>query len=101
MTRLDYSKSHFKGPKYVPFKKMFCPEESNVVVRKRKLWWLMAAGRDKNLICGPEEEIIVVAHGRLPSPAGTTICSKNINKQIVNIADENLTDYIFLSRYHY
>ena len=27
--------------------------------------------------------------------------SKNINKQVVNIADENLTDYSFLSRYHY
>ena len=30
----------------------------------------------------------------------STICSQNINKQIVNIADENLTDYSFLSRYH-
>ena len=29
----------------------------------------------------------------------TTVCSQNINKQIVNIADE--TDYSFLSRYHY
>ena len=27
----------------------------------------------------------------------TTVCSQNINKQIVNIADENLTDY----RFHY
>ena len=31
----------------------------------------------------------------------TTVCSQNINKQIVNIADENLTNYRFLSRYHY
>jgi len=31
----------------------------------------------------------------------TTICSQNINKQNVNIADESLTDYSFLSRYHY
>ena len=31
----------------------------------------------------------------------TTVCSLNINKQIVNIEDENLTDYSFLSRYHY
>ena len=30
----------------------------------------------------------------------TTVSSQNINKQIVNIADENLTDYSFLSRYH-
>ena len=43
---------------------------------------------------------IVVAHGRLPSPARTE-CSQNINKQIVKIADENLTDYSFLSRYQY
>ena len=31
----------------------------------------------------------------------TPLCSPNINKQIVNIADENLSDYSFLSRYHY
>ena len=31
----------------------------------------------------------------------TTVCSQNINTQIVNIADENLTDYNFLSRYRY
>ena len=30
----------------------------------------------------------------------TTVSSQNINKQIVNIADETLTDYSFLSRYH-
>ena len=31
----------------------------------------------------------------------TTVCSQNINKQIVNISDENLTDHSSLSRYHY
>ena len=31
----------------------------------------------------------------------TTVCSQNINKQNVNIADETLTDYSFHSRYHY
>ena len=31
----------------------------------------------------------------------TTVRSQNINKQNVNIADETLTDYSFLSRYHY
>ena len=31
----------------------------------------------------------------------TTVCSQNINKQNVNIADETLTDYSFLIRYHY
>ena len=32
-----------------------------------------------------------------------TVCSQiqNINKQNVNIADKTLTDYSFLSRYHY
>ena len=29
------------------------------------------------------------------------LCGQNINKQIANIADENLTEYSFLSRYHY
>ena len=31
----------------------------------------------------------------------TIICSQNINKQIVNIAEKILEDYSFLSRYHY
>ena len=31
----------------------------------------------------------------------TTVCSQNINKQNVNIADETPSDYSFLSRYHY
>ena len=31
----------------------------------------------------------------------TNVCSQNINKQIVNIADENPMNYSFLSRYHY
>ena len=31
----------------------------------------------------------------------TTVCSKNINKQNVNISDETLTDNSFLTRYHY
>ena len=31
----------------------------------------------------------------------TTVFSQNINKQNVNIADETLTDYSFLSRYYY
>ena len=31
----------------------------------------------------------------------TTVCSQNINKQNVNIADETLKDFNFLSRYHY
>ena len=31
----------------------------------------------------------------------TTVCSQNINKQNMNIADETLTDYSFLSGYHF
>ena len=31
----------------------------------------------------------------------TTVCSQNINKQNGNKADETLTDYSFLSRYHF
>ena len=31
----------------------------------------------------------------------TTGCSQNINTQIVNIADKNLMDHSFLSRYHF
>ena len=40
------------------------------------------------------------AHRASIHPLPRTIeCSSNINKQIVNIAVENLTDYSFLSRY--
>ena len=31
----------------------------------------------------------------------TTVCSQNKKKQNGNIADETLTDYSFLSRFHY
>ena len=31
----------------------------------------------------------------------TTVCSQNINKRNVNIADETLTDFSFHSRYHH
>ena len=31
----------------------------------------------------------------------TTVCSQNINKQNVKIADETLTDYSFLSKHHF
>ena len=31
----------------------------------------------------------------------TIVCTQNINKQNGNLADETLTDYSFLSRYHY
>ena len=30
-----------------------------------------------------------------------TVCSQNINKQMVYMADENLTDYSFLCAYHH
>ena len=51
VTRLDFLKSHFKGPKYT-IKKVVLP------------------GRVK---CGGTEGEIVVAHGRLPSPARTIV----------------------------
>ena len=34
-----------------------------------------------------------------PVLLSTTVCSQNINKQNVNIANETLTDYSFLSKY--
>ena len=38
---------------------------------------------------------------KMNSKNSTTVCSQNINKRNVNIADETLSDYSFLSRYHY
>ena len=42
-----------------------------------------------------------VLYSNFPVLLSTTVCSQNINKQNVNIADETLTDYSFLSRYHH
>ena len=44
------------------------PENSNFVAWKIERLWLMAAGRQKTLMCGMERKN-VVAHGRLSSPA--------------------------------
>ena len=67
MTRLDFLKSHFKGPKYTILKSSFA--------QKSQMWWYETENsggswlpEEKKLICGTEGEI-VVAHGRLPSPA--------------------------------
>ena len=43
----------------------------------------------------------VFVNKKSPFSCCTTGCSQNINKQNVNIADETLTDFSFLSRYHY
>ena len=44
---------------------------------------------------------VITIWGTLDSLPRTTVCSQNINKQFVNIADETLKDYSFLSRYHF
>ena len=38
---------------------------------------------------------------RIPQFSSTTVCSQYINKQNVNLADDTLTDYSFLSKYYY
>ena len=48
--------------------------------------------------CFTVERIVQVVPKNMGS---TAVCSQNINKQNVNIADKTLTDYNFLSRHHY
>ena len=65
VTWLDFLKSHFKGPKYTISKSSFA--------QKSQMWWYESGNsggcqKRKKLICGTEGEILV-AHGRLPSPA--------------------------------
>ena len=50
--------------------------------------------------CSDNEQVLFVYCNFLVL-LSTTVCSQNINKQNVYIADETLTDYSFLSRYHY
>ena len=54
-------------------------------------------------IMSPEEnsEVYSVCILQFSRFTKDNVCSQNINKQNVNIADETLTDYSFLSRYHY
>ena len=47
-----------------------------------KYWWFMAAGREKKLICDTEGEI-VVAHGRLPSTARSTLWPQDVSSNIL------------------
>ena len=54
----------------------------------------MAAGKEKKLICGLEEEI-VVAHGRLPSPAPTTGDSGEACIKWQNLSTSNVQRYPF------
>ena len=70
VTRLDFLKSHFTGSKYTISKSSFA--------RKRQMSWYGRENsggswlpEEKKLIFGTEGEI-VVAHGRLPSPARLT-----------------------------
>ena len=51
-----------------------------------------------NHMVGRTASVVPPFYSLLP---GTTVCSQNINNQNVNKADKTLTDYRFLSRYHY
>jgi len=46
-------------------------------------------------------QVYFVCYSNILVLLSTTLYSQNINKQNVNTADETLTDYSFLSRYHY
>ena len=48
-----------------------------------------------------KDKFILFVHGNFLVLLSTPVCRQNINKQNVNIADETLTDYSFLSRHHY
>ena len=99
VTRLDFLKSHFKGSKYTIQKRSFA--------RKSQMRWYERGNSGGSWL--PEEKKANMGHGRGDSGGSwplaflrsTTVCSQNINKQIVNIADETLTYYSFLSRYHF
>jgi len=60
--------------------------------------------KNHNIIMSARVYFIIAVNGCKDddvSILSTTVCSQNINKQNVNIGDETLTDYSFLSRYHY
>ena len=46
-----------------------------------------------------EDKFTLLVYCNYLALLSTTISNQNINKQIVNIADENLAEYSFLSKY--
>jgi len=67
VTRLDFLKSHFKALN-IPFKKVVLPGRVKCGGTDGELMVAHGCRKRKKLICGTEG-VIVVAHGRLPSPA--------------------------------
>ena len=57
--------------------------------------------KDVTLMSPQDEQFTLLVFCNFLVLLSTTVCSQNINNQNVNIADETLTDYSFLSRYHY
>ena len=57
--------------------------------------------KDVSIMSPQDEQFILFVYFNFLVLQSTTVCSQNINKQNVNIADETYTDYSFLSRYHY
>ena len=57
--------------------------------------------KDMSVMSPQDEQCTLFVYCNFLVLLSTTICSQNINKQNVNIADKTLTDYSFLSRYHY
>ena len=72
VTRLDFLKSHFKGPKYT-IKKVVLPGRVKCGGTEGEIVVAHGCRKRKKLICGTEGEI-VMAHGRLPSPTHLTDC---------------------------
>ena len=66
MTRLDFLKSHFKGPNTI--KKVVLSGIESSGGTEGEIVAAHGCRKRKKLICGTEGEI-VLAHGRLPSPA--------------------------------
>ena len=54
-----------------------------------------------NIEDGPVYCVCILQYCSFLILLNTTLCSQNINKQILNVEDEILTDYSFFSRYHF
>ena len=77
VTRQDFLKSHFTGPKYT-IEKVVLPGRVKCGGTEGKIVVAHGCRKRKKLICGTEGEI-VVAQGRLLSPAPETKIKKGAN----------------------
>ena len=74
--------------------------KSNNIIMSARVYFMKRVKDCKDVsTMSPQDEQCIV-HCNFLVLLSTPLCGQNINRRNVNIADETLANYIFLSRYH-